>query len=50
MDAKEFLRLFQEAEAKRAAGLPLTRAEQVLLLAGRLAGQATRKEKGYGRT
>jgi hypothetical protein len=38
----------KEAEARLSRGEPLTREEQLALLAGLLAGQATRKERRYG--
>lgn len=49
MDAQEFLRLVKDAEAKLAMSRPLSREEQIILLAGLLLGQATRKEVRYGR-
>lgn len=50
MDIPEFERLLREAEGKLAAGRELSRTEQLALLAALLMGQATRKEKRYGRT
>ena len=50
MDAPEFLSLVKDAEAKLALGRPLSREEQIILLAGLLLGQTTRKEVRYGRT
>ena len=49
MDAPEFLSLVKDAEAKLALGRPLSREEQIILLAGLLLGQTTRKEVRYGR-
>jgi hypothetical protein len=50
MDAQEFDRRFREAETKLAQGECLTRREQIVLLAGLLLTQPTRKEKRYGQT
>lgn len=48
MDSREFNRLFREAEAKLGQGGTLNRQEQLIVLAGLLMAQATRKEKRYG--
>lgn len=56
MDVREFERLLAEAQAKLDPTRPtlpsaecgLSRREQLILLAGLLMGQATRKEKRYG--
>lgn len=48
MDSQAFTRLLREAEAKLAQGSDLTRDERIILLAGLLAAQSTRKEKRYG--
>lgn len=61
VDVREFNRLLAEAQAKLDPGSlsgsagaqgsgdeGLSRREQLILLAGLLMGQATRKEKGYG--
>ncbi len=50
VEPQEFSRLFREAETKLAQGESLSRREQLVLLAGLLMGQATRKEKRYGQT
>lgn len=50
MDQSEFLRLYQEAEAKLAKGRELSRKERILLLTGLLLGQETRKERRYGQS
>lgn len=44
----EFSQQVKEAEARLAAGRPLERREQILLLASLLIGQTTRQEKRYG--
>jgi len=50
MEAQEFSRLLREAETKLAQGESLSRREQLILLAGLLMSQSTRKEKRYGQT
>jgi hypothetical protein len=50
MSPSEFSRLVKDAEAKLAEGRPLTRGEQLLLLAGMLVGRSTRKETRYGQS
>lgn len=48
MDNQEFNRLLREAETKLSQGGTLSRLEQLVLMAGLLMAQATRKEKRYG--
>ena len=50
VESTEFIKLFKEVEAKLAREKPLTRQEQLLLLAGLLLGQSTRKERRYSQT
>jgi hypothetical protein len=50
MDQPEFLRLFQEAEAKLAKGRELSPREKHILLTGMLLGRETRQERKYGQT
>ena len=48
MEPERTARLARAAEEKLAKSLPLSREEQLALLARLLAVQETRKEKGYG--
>ena len=48
MTSAELDRLVKDAEARLAAGQPLSRREQVILLAGLLLRRSTRKETRYG--
>lgn len=48
MDRPEFLRMYQEAEAKLAKSRELSPRERQILLTGMLLGQETRQERKYG--
>jgi hypothetical protein len=47
-DSAGLERRIREADARLSRGEPLSREEQLVLLAGLLVGQATRKERRYG--